>query len=442
MRRGAPRLNAVAYDALFVLMILITVIIHELSHLAAARMAGIKVSGIQLGCGWKLMERFSGRTAVLLTDRTENLRPDWRGPEPGRVIGVYVEREPGEERYSAVAMFPCDGKPFPQDRMTELREINADRMLLRGRVRSREPDRLELADTCWTLKALPLIAGVTMAEDPGRRLPEAYNMTPWRRRAPVIAAGPLSNILLCVIILATIAAFPMHGANRVEMLVTGVQPDSPAERAGIRPGDRAVRVGNLLHPSPAELRDGIREAREKNEEIELGLTRDGRGRTVRLSPDPETGLVGMSIQARIRPPGEYPMDPGSVARRILNMGERYSRSLAGAVRGIAGGPQGAVGSPGPLAGTQQTLHSIRHTGAAGALVILATMNLIIGVGNLLPIPWQDGYRLVAGAVETVRGGRPISRRTELAMLLGWVAVIVFVAAYLIASDLTRMMGLR
>ena len=118
-------MNAVAYDALFVLMILITVIIHELSHLAAARMAGIKVSGIQLGYGWKLVERFSGRTAVLLTDRTENLRPDWKEPEPGRVIGVYVEREPGEERYSAVAMFPCDGKPFPQDRMTEPAQVDA-----------------------------------------------------------------------------------------------------------------------------------------------------------------------------------------------------------------------------------------------------------------------------------------------------------------------------
>ena len=128
----------------------------------------------------------------------------------------------------------------------EAREIphEADRT-----IKQIEPELLVLADMAWALKAMPLVAGVTIAEDPGRTMPEAYNMQPWRRQAAITLAGSAANVL------------PSHHGpghrrhllhsqrKRVRLDHHLVEPQRTRGEAGIRPGDRLVRVRNLVHPT-------------------------------------------------------------------------------------------------------------------------------------------------------------------------------------------------
>ena len=435
-------MTLLAYTLLLVLMLLCSMAVHELSHLAVARWTRVKASGFQMGCGWKIISRYSGRTPVRISDRTENLRPDWPGPERGQLVGMYVDRENGESQYTAQAMFPIDRKPFPEEKLEAIRENSLTRMQLRGRVVEAGPERVILADMAWTLKAFPIMAGVILVDDPGCRMPEAYNVASWTRQTAITAAGPLANILTCALILTIIAVFPMLGTKAAELRVTHTMPGSPADHAGIRAGDRIVRAGNLLHPDAQEVREHIRGTADRDREADLGLVRGERGWSIRVRPDPSTRKIGVRLEMVAQPSRDHRMDPVSIARRMLSIGERYGRSIRDMAASAASRETGAAGSPGPIVGTHQMAEAAEHTGAAGMLVIMATLNLIIAASNLLPIPRQDGYLILTGAIQALRGGRPISRRAEAAMMVGWIALIVFLATYLVVSDVSRLLGLR
>ncbi|MDR2166085.1 MAG: RIP metalloprotease RseP [Zoogloeaceae bacterium] len=109
--------------------------------------------------------------------------------------------------------------------------------------------RLGHDQTEWTLCALPLGGYVKMLDEreadadtpiPAAELPRAFNRQSVGRRAAIVAAGPFANFLLAILVYVlmfwsgTEALLPILGAPPV---------DTPAAAAGIRNGDRVMRVG-------------------------------------------------------------------------------------------------------------------------------------------------------------------------------------------------------
>ena len=130
---------------------------------------------------------------------------------------------------------------------------------------------------------------------------------PWRR-ALIIFAGPLANILAAVAILAVVL-MTSGAVTAVKPEVQQVEPGSMAEEVGIRPGDRLVAVDGQR----IEAWDGFsREVsqRRPGEEIRVTVERGGEERTfsgvLGADPeDPERALVGVRPEVEMTRYGPF-----------------------------------------------------------------------------------------------------------------------------------------
>ncbi|MBL0296844.1 MAG: RIP metalloprotease RseP [Betaproteobacteria bacterium] len=187
--------------------------------------------------------------------------------------------------------------------------------------------------TEFVLCALPLGGYVRMLDEreghvPAELLGQAFNRQPLLQRAAIVAAGPLANLGLAILLYA---GAHWIGIDEPKAVLGPPAAASPAERAGLRAGDW---VRALAHDSGdwqdiasmTDLRWQVTQAAMRREAVQLRLSdRDGRGsRTVRLD---------LSVVE----PGE--VDAGLM--KTVGLGAPYSEPVLGEVK--AGGPAAAAG---------------------------------------------------------------------------------------------------
>ncbi|MCH9807465.1 MAG: RIP metalloprotease RseP [Alphaproteobacteria bacterium] len=81
----------------------------------------------------------------------------------------------------------------------------------------------------------------------------AFQLKPVGQRAAVVAAGPIANFLLAIVIFA--AFFWAMGVNRIEPRADYVVPSSPAAEAGFKSGDVVLNIGGRKIDDFAELNE-------------------------------------------------------------------------------------------------------------------------------------------------------------------------------------------
>jgi len=109
-------------------------------------------------------------------------------------------------------------------------------------------------ETDFRISAIPFGGYVRMlGEQPGDESaadPRSFQRKARWQRAIVIVAGPLMNVLLSV---ALVTGLYMYGfpkeAPSAEAVISSLAPGSPAEVAGLHPGDRIIQLGDKQNPS-------------------------------------------------------------------------------------------------------------------------------------------------------------------------------------------------
>jgi regulator of sigma E protease len=151
-------------------------------------------------------------------------------------------------------------------------------------------------DTEYAIGALPLGGYVKMAgENPDEPLTgrndEFLSKTKWQR-FQVLIMGPVMNLLLAFVLTAVVqyrgAEEPVYEDQ--PPVVGVVAAGSPAERAGIRPGDLILAVAD--NPVKRWDRFFLAIASRPDREVPIDLVRDGR--TIRVSVTPATASAGQS----------------------------------------------------------------------------------------------------------------------------------------------------
>ena len=69
---------------------------------------------------------------------------------------------------------------------------------------------------------------------------ESFYHQPVGRRAAIVAAGPVANFILAIVIFAFV--FALYGRQTTTARVDAVQPDSAAAAAGLKPGDVVLAI--------------------------------------------------------------------------------------------------------------------------------------------------------------------------------------------------------
>ena len=288
------------------------------------------------------------------------------------------------------------------------------------------------------------------------------------KRAVVLCAGSVVNLLFPIIVFAALFALP-HQVPSGRVVITAVAPNSPAEQAGITSGDTVVAVnGNELDTHG----DLVQEVMSNlGSPTELTIQR---GVFVPNNPAPQPTSANyevVTLVPRVKPPElevvERVLDPErevslqdarryqlslqvgdtmtqgamgvligtydvrmvernfsviqAVPKSLQQMWDVLTLTRASIVRWVSGGPDPGLSGP---VGIARITGEVAQVGISPLLQLTAIISISLGIVNLLPIPALDGGRLMFVIIEFLRGGKPISPRREgIAHLIGFLVLI-------------------
>lgn len=187
---------------------------------------------------------------------------------------------------------------------------------------------IKRGDTVYCVSILPLGGYVKMAgEDPTearRGDPAEFLSQPRSHRFVIALMGPAMNVALALILLTGLYHyhFPAPAYREQPAKVGAVVPNSPAERAGIRPGDVIVRLGSLVDPRWEEVELKIQTSVGENLPVEV--LRAGRRLQFSVVPKAEgpdrVGNIGVLPYI---PPVVGTVEPGQPAAKAgIKPGDR------------------------------------------------------------------------------------------------------------------------
>ncbi|MEM1409853.1 MAG: RIP metalloprotease [Pseudomonadota bacterium] len=286
-----------------------------------------------------------------------------------------------------------------------------------------------------------------------------FHFKPLWQRAAVVAAGPVANFILAVVILALL--FITFGREVTPPILSTVSEDSAAAEAGFLPGDRILtmngqpvtdfnRMGAVVKLSSGE--ELIFTVERGSEEVTLTATPrrteqlDAFGNTI------EAGLLGVGVnysvveRVRFGPIGATGEAIGEVGR-VITMTARYfgrllmlkedPRQIGGPIRIAEYAGQAASSGFNPDADIS-LLDRLTVSGT-NFLQIAALISISVGFLNLLPVPVLDGGHLVFYAYEAV-AGKPINEAVQGAMFRVGLSLIMTLIVFVVINDVLRHVG--
>jgi regulator of sigma E protease len=273
--------------------------------------------------------------------------------------------------------------------------------------------------------------GLTDVED--ALSPDAYWRAPAWKRIAVIAAGPLTNLLFAVLLLAIVFMVGIAGEpNRTAETTT---PGSPAAAAGLRPGDEILAVDGEPTPSFDSIGEEIQES--GGEPITLDVERDGR-RVVIGPIRPERSEEGDRWIVGFRPgfdEVEY-SPPAAFKEAIIRTGEVTKLIGESLGRIVTGEGRDEVSSPvGIVQGSSEAL----DVGFRYYLGVLALISLSLALLNMLPLLPLDGGHIAFSIVEAVRR-RAIPREAYERVSIVGIAIVLFLFVLGVTNDVNRLNG--
>jgi regulator of sigma E protease len=263
--------------------------------------------------------------------------------------------------------------------------------------------------------------------------PDAYWRAPAWKRIVVIAAGPLTNLVFAVLVLAIV--FMVGIAGDATRRVDTVTATSPAATAGLRSDDVIVAVDG----QPTRTFESIGNRIQASDGEPLSLTVLRHGRRVELGPvRPERSEEGDRWIVGFRPvleEVEY-SPPAALEEAIVRTGEVTKLIGESLGRIVTGEGRDEVSSPvGIVQGSSQALDE----GFRYYLGVLALISLSLALLNLLPLLPLDGGHIAFSIVEAVRR-RAIPREAYERVSVFGIAIVLLLFVLGVTNDVSRLNG--
>jgi regulator of sigma E protease len=261
---------------------------------------------------------------------------------------------------------------------------------------------------------------------------DAYWRQPTWKRVAVIAAGPFTNLLFAVVLLAVVymIGIPYDASRRVEK----VSPNSPAATAGLRPGDIIDRVNGKHMKTFDQVSNAIKSSHGMP--VVISVIRGGH--KTKLPAERTVKRNGYYIYG-FQPAGLRYKSYGPIAALRLASSDTWNvtKSIGASLGRIAeGSGRKDVSSP---VGIVDVSSQAVKADYRDYLQILALISLSLALLNLLPLLPLDGGHIAFSIFEGIRGravGRAVYERVSVVGIV-LVLLLFFVG---LSNDLGRLGG--
>jgi membrane-associated protease RseP (regulator of RpoE activity) len=334
-------------------------------------------------------------------------------------------------------------------------------------------------ETEYGIKVLPLggfvkIIGMTSLEevDPADEA-RSFRRQPGWQRAIVLFAGSFMHFTLAFVLLfilavgigvpntTTVGSVSRCLPQTVKALNSGAcakgLPKSPAARAGLRAHDKIVSIAGHPVSNWTQLGDAIR-AQPAGQPIAVGVDRAGQRLTLSVTPGTIAGRKGSylgiedQLFQRIGPVSGVAYAGSTFAEVIEESGSAVAK-LPAAIPDLFAKDRAktAGGDVSSIVGAADTAGQVVQAGGgwqftvSALLLIVISLNIFVGLFNLLPLLPLDGGHLAIVFYERIRAwlarlrGRPDPGLVDLQKLIpvsvGVFAVLVGFGLLLIAADI-------
>ncbi len=322
--------------------------------------------------------------------------------------------------------------------------------------------------TRWKLSAVPLGGYVKFfGDDSAASTPDQATLAgmseadrqqsffhqPVRSRAAVVAAGPIANFILAIVIFAGI--FTFYGKPSTLARVDEVVAGSAAAKAGFQAGDVVVAIDGQPIDSFEDMQRVVSESADR--QLEIQVKRGATTATLQAVPTlneikdrfgnvHRIGMLGIK-RSEVADVQRQKFDPLT----SLRLGAHQTWSIVDQTFSFLGGIFVGRGGADQLGGViriaqvsgQALQAGFENDGIAGSLAFVlnlaAILSVSIGLLNLFPVPLLDGGHLLFYAVEAVRG-RPLSERAqEVGFRIGF-ALVLMLMIFTAYNDLQHLLG--
>jgi membrane-associated protease RseP (regulator of RpoE activity) len=241
----------------------------------------------------------------------------------------------------------------------------------------------------------------------------------WSRLSVAVAGSAMHFLIALVLLVMVIAAFGLQ--RDTSWKISEISPNSPALVAGLQPGDRVTAIDGIPVSTFGELTTQIRA--RPNQSVELTVRRANGSvdevATTLAARNPQDEAVGFLGIGEAR---DYVRE--SVPAAAVGAGEEFGRiaweSVVGlskvfspeGVRGyvdaltnkptVSSSSSSGNGTPSPRLVTPIGVAQFHPNSLADFFLLLAVINISIGLFNLFPVLPFDGGHVVIATYEAVR----------------------------------------
>ncbi|WP_163530621.1 RIP metalloprotease RseP [Halobacillus ihumii] len=384
----------------FILMFGLLVFVHEWGHLIFAKRAGMLAREFAIGFGPKIFAFTKNETlyTIRLLPIGGYVRVAGEDPEivelkAGHHIGLEFNQQGKVSR-----IIVNNKSKHPHARVIEVERADLDHRLI---IEGYEIDEDEKLSFEVDPKAMFVMDEKETQIAPYDRQFASKSVP---KRAMQLFAGPMMNFVLAIILFMILGFIQGVPANNA--LIGGIQPDSPAEEAGLQAGDEVVGIDGEPLDTWDEFTQIVREHPE--EQVTLTVERDGQ--TVKIDVTPAQIQQGELTIGQV---GVARAFEDSFAKKLtygFTQTYEWGTLILTNLGKLVTGQFSLDMLSGPV-GIYDATDRVVQTGFMNFLMWTAILSVNLGIVNLLPLPALDGGRLLFVGLEGVRG-KPIDPQKE------------------------------
>jgi regulator of sigma E protease len=288
----------------------------------------------------------------------------------------------------------------------------------------------EKGETVYSVRALPIGGFCKMeGEDEESEDERAFGNKGIPQRFLVLVSGAFMNILIGFFLFVILM---LTQQQTYVPIVDTVIEGSPAQQAGLTPGDRVIRLNgskiNIQNDFAFEM------SRYSGGEISVEYLRNGQKESVSLVPMQDksgryligftNSVVDLTFTSRIA--DSYYMTLFTSKVVVVSLGD------------LIGGRVSYKEMSGPV-GIVQHIGEAAKTGILNLISLTAFITINLGVFNLLPVPALDGGRLLFLLIEAVRRKKLPAEKEGLVHFIGF-ALLILLMIFATTNDIGRFFG--